>query len=212
MDEALESSKLSPQNTEFEFIENALPWFALQVRSCKEGWTAGHLVSQGYECLLPKCKVVRNWSDRRKELEQALFPGYLFCRFDPLRRLPILKTPGVIQVVGFNRTPMAVAEEEIQAIQRMMESRLPAQPWPYLEAGDRVRIRAGALRGLEGILISVKGNQRLVLSVTLLRRSVAVELDSHSVEPTLEKSFPGNGELTNLQIPLRAEDFEPTVL
>ena len=93
-----------------------------------------------------------------------------------------------------------------------MESRLPAQPWPYLEAGDRVRIRAGALRGLEGILISVKGNQRLVLSVTLLRRSVAVELDSHSVEPTLEKSFPGNGELTNLQIPLRAEDFEPTVL
>jgi transcription antitermination factor NusG len=203
---------LSPQNTEFEPIENALPWFALQVRSCREGWTSGHLVSQGYECLLPKCKVVRNWSDRRKELEQALFPGYLFCRFDPLRRLPILKTPGVIQVVGFNRTPMAVAEEEIQAIQRMMESRLPAQPWPYLEAGDRVRIRAGALRGLEGILISVKGNERLVLSVTLLRRSVAVELDSHSVEPTLEKSFSGNGELTNLQIRLAAENFEPTVL
>jgi transcription antitermination factor NusG len=165
------------------------PWFALQVRSCKESWTAAHLIGQGYECLLPKYKAERQWSDRRKEVERALFPGYLFCRFDPYARLPILKTPGVIQIVGFNRAPKPVEEEEIQAIQRTMESKLLVQPWPYLEIGDRVEIKAGALRGLKGILVSVKGNRRLVLSVTLLQRSVAVELDTDSVEPCRRRSF-----------------------
>lgn len=119
-------------------------------------------------------------------MELALFPGYLFCRFDPLVRLPVLKTPGVIQAVGCNRTPVAIEEKEIQAIQRMVESGLPTQPWPYLAIGDRAQIRSGALRGLEGILVSVKGNRRLVLSVTLLQRSVAVELDSGAVETSAD--------------------------
>jgi transcription antitermination factor NusG len=164
-----------------------LPWFALQVHSGKESWISDHLLGQGYECFLPKYKTIRQWSDRKKQMELALFPGYLFCRFDPLVRLPVLKTPGVIQAVGCNRTPIAIAEEEIQAIQRMVESGLSTQPWPYLAIGDRVRIRSGALRGLEGILILVKGNRRLVLSVTLLQRSVAVELDSGAVEMSADR-------------------------
>jgi transcription antitermination factor NusG len=181
-------------NQQFENIKKEgsgeLPWFALQVRSSKESWTAAHLIGQGYECLLPKYKAQRQWSDRKKEVERALFPGYLFCRFDPYARLPILKTPGVVQIVGFNRTPKPVEEVEIQAIQRTIESKLPVQPWPYLEIGDRVEIRAGALRGLQGILVSVKGNHRLVLSVSLLQRSVAVELDTDSVQPCHRKSSP----------------------
>jgi transcriptional antiterminator NusG len=107
-----------------------------------------------------------------------LFPGYLFCRFNPQDRLPILKTPGVIQVVGFNNGPAAVDEAEIRSIQTLATAGVPHQPWPFLAAGDRVRIESGPLLGLEGILIDVKRSHRLVLSVTLLQRSVAVEIDS----------------------------------
>jgi len=154
----------------------------LQVNSRKENWIFAHLVGQGYECFLPKYKSVRQWSDRRKEIESPLFPGYLFCRFDPLERLPILKTPGVMELVGCNRKPIPIDEQEIQAIQRMTESSLVRQPWPYLEIGERVRIQSGALRGLVGILVALKGNYRLVLSVTLLKRSVAVEIDAAAVQ------------------------------
>ena len=159
-----------------------LAWFAVQVRSCKESWTASYLSDQGYECFLPKYKSIRQWSDRKKEIERALFPGYLFCQFDPQKRLPILKTPGVIQIIGYNREPTPICEEEICSIQRTVRALLPARPWPYLAVGKRVLVRAGALRGLEGILISVRGKQRLVLSITLLQRSVCVELDSSDVE------------------------------
>lgn len=172
-------------HSDLSTIPNQLPWFALQVHSGKEDSISAYLLGQGYECFLPKYKTIRQWSDRKKQIELALFPGYLFCRFDPIIRLPVLRTPGVIQAVGYNRTPVAIEEKEIQAIQRMVESGLPAQHWPYLAIGDRVQIRSGALRGLEGILISVKGNRRLVLSVTLLQRSVAVELDSGAVETSV---------------------------
>ena len=163
-------------------FDSQLPWFRLQVNSRKENWIFAHLVVQGYECFLPKYKSVRKWSDRRKEIESPLFPGYLFCRFNPLERLPILKTPGVMEIVGCNRKPIAIDEQEIQAIQRMMESSLVRQPWPYLEVGQQVRIQSGALRGLVGILVALKGNYRLVLSVTLLKRSVAVEIDAAAVQ------------------------------
>ena len=165
-----------------------LSWFALHVNSRKVNWIAAHLLGQGYQCFLPKYKALRQWSDRKKEIELPLFPGYIFSRFDPLQRLPILKTPGVLQIVGYRRTPVPIDEQEIQAIQRMTASGLPRQPWPYLEIGDQVRVTAGALRGLEGILVSHKGNHRLVLSVSLLQRSVAVELDSSAVQSLRETS------------------------
>ena len=114
-------------------------------------------------------------------MENPLFPGYLFCRFDPQDRLPILKTPGVIQIVGYRRAPVPVEESEIQAIQVLMASGLPNQPWPFLGMGDRVRIEAGPLRGHEGVLVEFKGGHRIFLSITLLHRAVAVEIDSASV-------------------------------
>jgi len=155
-----------------------LPWFALQVRARHEQGVAGHLEGKGYELFLPLYKCRKRWSDRVKEVEAPLFPGYLFCRLNPQDRLPILKSPGMIQIVGSNRIPTAVDEHEIQAIRAMVASGIPNQPWPFLAAGDRVRIESGPLRGLEGILVEFKGNHRLVLSVTLLQRSVAVEIDS----------------------------------
>jgi len=157
------------------------PWFALQVRVRHEADVTVHLEGKGYQWFLPLYKERRRWSDRIKQVDAPLFPGYVFCRFDPNDRLPILKTPGVTQIVGYSRVPVAVDENEIEAIRTLVASGVPNFPCAYLEVGSRVRIEAGALRGLEGILTDVKGKRRLVLSITLLQRSVAVEIDSEAV-------------------------------
>src|ERR1700675_2653265 len=170
----LPSPQFELNQSEARGVEDRLsefPWFALQVKARHEGNVAGHLHGKGYEWFLPHYRVRKRWSDRIKEVEAPLFPGYLFCRLNPQNRLPILKTPGVIQIVGNSRAPVAVDGVEIEAIQRMVESGIPSHPWPFLETGDRVRIESGPLSGLEGILTEFKGNHRLVLSVTLLQRS-----------------------------------------
>jgi transcriptional antiterminator NusG len=169
-----EPQRSSPKNE----LPSQFPWFALQVRTRNEAGVAEQLGGLGYERFLPQYKVRKRWSDRIKEVDAPLFPGYLFCRFDPHDRLPILKTPGVMQIVGFKNGPVAVDEFEIQALQRIAAAGAPHQPWPFLTAGDRVRIESGPLVGLEGILTEVRRSHRLVLSVTLLQRSVAVEIDS----------------------------------
>jgi transcription antitermination factor NusG len=168
-----------------------LSWLALQVRSRYESTVAEHLSGNGYERFLPFYKCRKRWSDRVKEVDAPLFPGYLFCRFDPKNGLPILKIPGVIQIVGCNGTPLPIDDGEIDAIQRFITSGIPSQPWPFLRVGDRVRIESGPLCGVEGILIEFKGNHRLIVSVTLLQRSVAVSIDSalvSSLRPSREAS------------------------
>jgi len=172
------------------------PWYALQVRSRHEMGVARHLHGMGYEEFLPLYECRKQWSDRIKEVQVPLFPGYLFCRFDLQDRLPILKTPGVIQVVGYNRQPIPVDEDEIKSIQTVVSSGIPNQPWPFLKVGERVRIESGPLRGLEGVLVEFKGNRRLILSVSLLQRSVAVEMDAAfvrsevtSLAPRLESTY-----------------------
>jgi len=162
--------------------ETANPkWFALQVRTRWESSTALILSGKGYQTLLPTYKTKKHWNGRLREVNAALFPGYVFCQFDAQKRLPILITPGVISVVGSGRIPLPVADAEIASIQTVIASGLHAEPWPYLEIGQRVRIERDALEGLEGILINFKGNQRIVVSVTLLRRSVALEVDRSCV-------------------------------
>jgi len=169
-------------------VAGRLPWFALHVRTRHEAGVAAHLQGMGYEDFLPLYKTRTWWSDRTKEIETPLFPGYLFCRFDPQNLLPILKTPGVIQVVGYSRQPIPVEETEIEAIQALVASGIPSQPWPYLEIGEKVRIESGPLRGREGVLVEFKGTRRIVLSVALLQRSVAVEIDGALVKPHRESA------------------------
>lgn len=165
----------------------SFPWFALQVRTRHELGVAAHLDGIGFEWFLPLYKCRKRWSDRIKESDVPLFPGYIFCRLNVQDRLPILKTPGVMQIVGYNRQPVPVDEVEIAALQRLVSSEFPNHPWPYLEVGEQVRIESGPLRGLEGRVVEFRGNHRLILSVTLLQRSVAVEMDSALVE-SLQKS------------------------
>jgi transcription antitermination factor NusG len=153
------------------------PWFAVQVRSSREKRTSAILEGQGYECLLPLAKSRRHWSDRIKVSAVPVFPGYVFCRLDPFKRLPVLMTPGVIQIVGIGKTPVAVDEHEIAAIQRVEKSGLSPQPWSFGQVGRTVRIEYGPLRGLTGTIVEVRSECKLVLSVTLLKRALAVEVD-----------------------------------
>jgi transcription antitermination factor NusG len=153
------------------------PWFALVVRSRWEKTAASSLTSKGYDSLLPVFKERRRWSDRWKDLELPLFPGYVFCRFDPCHRLPVLTTPGVLSVVGIGKALCPVDTEEIAAIQLLARSGCSARPWPFLEIGQFVRVSQGPLCGLTGIVLQVKSETKLILSISLLRRSVAAEVD-----------------------------------
>jgi transcription antitermination factor NusG len=153
-------------------------WFALSVRCRYEKIVATFLDNKGYERLLPLYKLRRRWSDRIKESEAPLFPGYLFCRFDIHDRLPVLIIPGVHHIVGGTKTPTPVDIAEIEALRAVVHTGLPRQPWPFLQIGDRVRVEYGSLAGVDGILLQTKNRHRLILSVTLLQRSVAVDIDS----------------------------------
>lgn len=144
---------------------------------------AGLLRAKGLETVLPTYPSTRKWSDRLKVVELPLFPGYVFCRFDVHNRLPILITPGVIAVVGRGKTPVAVDDAEILAIQAAVRSGIHIEPWPYVEIGERVRIKDDVLDGMEGILTTFRGSDRVVISVTLLRRSVALEIDRSRITP-----------------------------
>lgn len=158
-------------------------WYALQVRTRWESSTAVLLSGKGYQTFLPTHKTKKRGNGRLRDANAPLFPGYVFCQFDAQNRLPILVTPGVIAVVGRGRIPLPVDDEEIAAIQTVVSSGLRAEPWPYLELGQKVRIEGESLQGLEGILINFKGNHRIVVSVSLLRRSVALEIDRSCVRP-----------------------------
>jgi transcriptional antiterminator RfaH len=158
-------------------------WFAVRTASGRERAVSTLLQHKGYEDFLPVYRTRRKWSDRMKELELPLFPGYLFCRFPAGNRLPVLVTPGVQRIVGYGRSPIPVNEEEIEALRRVVASGVSAVPCSYLELGQRVEICEGSLTGVSGILLQIKNSWRIVLSVELLRRSVAVEVDRAAVKP-----------------------------
>jgi transcription antitermination factor NusG len=155
----------------------AYPWFALRVKSRSEKIVAAIARHKGFEDFLPLYQTRRSWSDRYKMVELPLFPGYVFCRANPEFRLPLLTIPGVLNFVGFGRFPAPIEEAEIDAIKRAIGTGLQAEPYPFLEVGQRVRLAEGPLKGLEGFLVQVRKQQRIVVSLALLKRSVAVEMD-----------------------------------
>jgi transcription antitermination factor NusG len=158
-------------------------WYAIRVRSNQEKHVAASLAGKGLECFLPSYHKVSRWTDRVKKIELPLFAGYVFSRFDAARRLPVLSTPGVFQILGNVNGPLPVDEAELEAIRRLTTSGRPVLPWPDLQAGDAVVVEHGPLAGARGILLRVKDECRLVASLTLLQRSVAVELNCDAVRP-----------------------------
>ncbi len=160
-------------------------WFAVRTAAGREKFVAAQFQNKGFDHFLPLYKSRRKWSDRTKELELPLFPGYLFCRFEVSNRLPILITPGVKLIVGYGKVPVPVSAAEIESLRRAVTSGAQAEPYPYLSVGQKVRIREGSMAGVEGILLQIKNAWRIVLSIELLRRSVLVELDRGVIAPVL---------------------------
>jgi transcription antitermination factor NusG len=177
--------------TDFQYSDGSLQklWYAVHVRTRFESQMSKVLRNKGYEEFLPTYRRSRGWSDRTKELDLPLFPSYLFCRFDVRERLPILKSPGVIAIVGLRKTPIPISDEEIEAVRSIVRSGLPAEPWTHLTVGSRVFMEAGPLAGLEGIVVNADKRFRLVVSVPLLQRSVGVQIDRSWVRPVCEKPF-----------------------
>jgi len=166
-----------PQYSAFSQEVDRLLWFALRVKPRHERAVSHHLERAGIEPFVPFYRSKRRWSDRIKELELPLFPGYAFARFNLLNRVTVLRVPGVQHIVGSKKDPVPVTEAEISAIKQMVASGLPVEPWPYVRVGDWVRIVRGPLRELEGFLIQERGGCRVIVSVHLLQRSVAAEVD-----------------------------------
>ncbi len=168
-----------------QYIQTSqLPWFALKVRARSEALVGDLLQRKAYSTFVPTYQECRQYSDRIRKLDSPLFPGYLFCRLDPERRLPVLTTPGVEYILGNERIPEPVPDVEVEVLLKLADSGANARPWPYLRCGQTVQIRYGAFAGVEGLVVQEKGSDRLVLSVTLLQRSVAVEMERSWIRPT----------------------------
>jgi transcription antitermination factor NusG len=162
--------------------ENRL-WYAVRVRSKCEFLANQILENKGFETFLPTYTSKRIWSDRVKHLSLPLYPGYVFCRFEFEHRLPVLQSHGVVDVVNDGRRGLSIPEHELSAVRRIVESDLKVAPWPFLQVGQHVEVHRGPLQGVEGILLAQKKNYRLVVSITLLQRSVNVEIEGDWVRP-----------------------------
>jgi transcriptional antiterminator NusG len=152
-------------------------WFALAVKPRFERAVARTLEMKGYEALLPVYIKQHGYGSHSRDAELPLFPGCVFCHFDVRHRLPMLTTPGVIQILGDGNIPIPLADSEITSLQTAIQAHLPFQPFPFVHSGQKVRIGSGSLAGIEGIVMSFKQTLRLVISVTQLQKSVLLEID-----------------------------------
>lgn len=166
-------------------------WYAIRVRSCAEFVVAAGLGARDLDTFLPVYESLRNWSNRRKIVQVPLFPGYVFSRFDPKRRLPILMTSGVVSIVSFGNEPAPISDIEIHSIRKIIETRTQLFPNPYLAVGRQVEVVRGPLRGVVGTVVALKSGWRLVVSVHLLQRSIAVEMDQSMIQPYIPKPVIG---------------------
>lgn len=158
-------------------------WYAAQTSANHEKRVAEQLNLRAVEAYLPLYTSVRRWKDRRVRLELPLFPGYIFVRLALRDRLQVLQTPSVARIVGFGGQPTPLPEQEIDALRKGLTHDMLIEPHPYLKVGQRVRVKTGPLQGLEGLLLRRKKTSRFVISLDLIMRSVAVEIDTAELEP-----------------------------
>jgi transcriptional antiterminator NusG len=170
----------SPEVLRAHYMEVCLPWFAIYVKARHEKSIAIALEGKKHEAFVPIYRRLRKGS---RQFDLPLFPGYVFCKLELSNTLPVLTTPGVFAIVGNGRSPQSIPEEEIGFVRQMVRSGLYPCPWPYLAApGDQILLTAGPLRGLSGVIVDASNEKWLVVSVHLLRRSIAVKVDRDSVE------------------------------
>jgi transcription antitermination factor NusG len=160
----------------------AVPWFVAYSRPRHEKHIAHQLQERGVSSFVPLYTSVRRWKDRRKRLELPLFPGYVFVQIELRSKLELLRLPGIVDFIRFQGQPVPVPSREIETLRRSLGAAALLSPHPYLQAGRKVRIRQGALDGVEGIFVRRRGQTRVVLSVSLIQRSVAIEIEEANVE------------------------------
>jgi len=157
-------------------------WYAAYVCSRHEKQVVSQLQERKIDCFLPVYRSLRRWKDRRKELELVLFPGYVFVHLDLKDRLRVLQLPSVVRFVSFHGQPAPLPDSEIEILSNGLASGIRAEPHPYLKIGHKVRVRSGPMAGAQGILIRKKDKFRVVLTIDLIMRSVAVEVDEADIE------------------------------
>jgi transcription antitermination factor NusG len=157
-------------------------WYALYTRHQHERVVAHHLERIGLEVFLPLYREVHQWKDRRKSVVLPLFPCYVLFSGDLSRRIEILNTPGVFSLVGSGAKVGVIPAAELDAVRTAVMSPLPLEPHPFMQCGERIRVRYGPLAGIEGIVARKKNSLRIVLSIEMLSRSVSVEVEEAHVE------------------------------
>jgi transcription antitermination factor NusG len=159
-------------------------WYAFRVRPRHEKAASAQLREKGYTEFLPLVREQRKWGKRVAQVDLPLFPGYIFCQTKRLSLYSILNLPAVVDVVRAGSRPLPAASEEIEGLRRAVAGKMRLEPWTFTEVGQPACITSGPLAGLSGIVVEVRQAQRLVLSVSLLRRSVLVEVDQRSITQT----------------------------
>lgn len=164
-------------------IEPALQWFAVHTHSHCESRVSSYLEAKGMANYLPAREEVHQWKDRKRKVSVPLFPGYLFIQMpEGAPWLPVLQVPGVVQIVGHGTQPQAISDAEIESVRLAVSSRAGCWTYPYLTEGSWVLVKRGPLKGLEGYLVRVKNQARVVITVHALAQAVAVEVDARDVE------------------------------
>jgi transcription antitermination factor NusG len=160
-------------------------WYAVHVRAKHEKRIAAELQERGVKAFLPAASQVHRWSDRRMVVEVPLFPCYVFVHMDlaSTPRLAVLRTAGVFRFVGFKQGPTPIPDVQIEAVQTVLASHLPISACGFIKVGEKVRIRGGALEGVEGVLIGHNGARRLIISIDLIQQSMAVAVEGYDIEP-----------------------------
>jgi transcription antitermination factor NusG len=164
---------------------NAVSWYAVSIRSRHEKVAAAALDAAGIPTFLPLLNEVHRWSDRRKIVTVPLFAGYLFVRIPASSdmHVRVLRTPGVVRLVGGYGRPLSIPDKEIEDVRSVLAQRADCFPYPFLRTGERVRIAGGALDGVEGTLIGRGPDSKLVISIQLIQRSLAVSVYHCNVKP-----------------------------
>jgi transcription antitermination factor NusG len=168
--------------------DEASDWWVLYTRHQHEKAVAESLSAKGFEVFLPLYESMRRWKDRKKLLTLPLFPCYVFVRGGLNRRLQVVTTLGVHMILFRGEDVAMIPQAEIQAIQKIVDGNFRVEPHPFLKCGERVRVTRGSLEGVEGILVRKKNLCRLVLSVDMMAKSVAVEIDASDVEPVAARN------------------------
>jgi transcription termination/antitermination protein NusG len=191
--------------------DTAGSWFAIHTYSKHEHKVADHLVRQDVTVFLPLLREVHVWSDRRKSIEVPLFSGYLFIKTASWRQiyLSVARTPGVLRWVGYPTEPTTIPDSQIDAISKILaDHKLNVARHPFLQRGERVRVRGGSMDGIEGRVVRISKDSRLVVSIDLLQQSVSVALHGYTVERVSQRTK-AREDQTSEQVPILYRDDDP---